>query len=123
MKTITIGSITIDPERFLVLKNGIPIVLTKTEFDILYLLMNNAGKVYSRRDISKYVWGKEEIGFPRTIDVHICNIRKKIGKVNDHNVIVVHKKVGYKYNEPNLYHSGVFPSVPKETNDSLRRNN
>jgi len=96
-------------------------VLTKTEFDILYLLMNNAGKVYSRRDISKYVWGKEEISFPRTIDVHICNIRKKIGKVGNQHVIVVHKKVGYKYNETAFFNSNVFSSSVKEQTDALQQ--
>ncbi len=99
MKTITIGRITIDPERFLVFKNGTPIVLTKTEFYILYLMMSTDGKVHSRQDISKFVWGKEQIDFPRTIDVHISNIRRKIGKVDDHDIIIVYKKVGYKYND------------------------
>ena len=102
MKQITIGNVTIDPERFLVFKDEIPIALTKTEFYILYLMMSTGGKVHSRREISKFVWGKDEINFPRTIDVHISNIRRKIGKVNDRDIIIVHKKVGYKYNEPML---------------------
>lgn len=103
MRQITIGTITIDPERFLVFKEGNPIVLTKTEFYILYLMMSTNGKVHSRQEISKFVWGKEEINFPRTIDVHISNIRKKVGKIDDHDIIIVHKKVGYKYNEPMRY--------------------
>ena len=103
MKTITIGTITIDPERFLVFKQGSPIALTKTEFYILYLMMSTCGKVHSRQDISKYVWGKDQIDFPRTIDVHISNIRKKVGKIEDRDIIIVHKKVGYKYNEPARY--------------------
>jgi len=103
MKPITIGNITIDPDRFLVFKNGAPIALTKTEFYILYLMMSTCGKVHSRQEISKYVWGKEEINFPRTIDVHISNIRKKVGKVDDRDIIIVHKKVGYKYNEAAPY--------------------
>ncbi len=99
MKTISIGNLTIDPERYLVYRNGMPITLTKTEFHILYLMMSTNGKVQSRTQISKYVWGREEIDFPRTIDVHICNIRKKVGKLNDNDIITVLKGVGYKLND------------------------
>ncbi len=78
-------------------------MLTKTEFFILYLMMSTQGKVHSRKDISMYVWGKEHIDFPRTIDVHISNIRKKVGKIEDRNIIVVHKGVGYKFNDSQNY--------------------
>jgi two-component system, OmpR family, alkaline phosphatase synthesis response regulator PhoP len=98
LKTIKIGDLIIDPERFMVYHNNHPISLTKTEFRILYLMMSTDGKVHSREQISEYVWGKKRIDFPRTIDVHICNIRKKIGKLNEKNVITVLKGVGYKFN-------------------------
>ena len=97
METINIGDLTIDPERFLVFRNGSPISLTKTEFRILYLMMSTQGKVHSRQHISQVVWGKEYLDFPRTIDVHISNIRKKIGKLNNRDVITVLKGVGYKF--------------------------
>lgn len=99
MEAIHIGELSIDPERFLVYRSGMPISLTKTEFLILYLLMSTNGKVHSRNQISKYVWGKENLDFPRTIDVHISNIRKKIGKISDIDVITVRKGVGYKLND------------------------
>jgi len=103
METINIGELTIDPERFVVYNNGVPISLTKTEFRILYLMMSTNGKVHSREQISEFVWGKKIIDFPRTIDVHISNIRKKVGKINDREVITVLKGVGYKLNDAN-YH-------------------
>lgn len=99
MKKISIGNLTIDPERYLVYRNGTPITLTKTEFSILYLMMSTNGKIHSRSQISKYVWGREEIDFPRTIDVHISNIRKKIGKLNNYDIITVLKGVGYRLND------------------------
>jgi DNA-binding response OmpR family regulator len=99
MKPITHGALFIDPERFVVTHEGNSIVLTKTEFYILYLMMNTNGKVHSREQISKHVWGKENINFPRTIDVQISNIRKKIGKINNAEVIISRKGVGYKLND------------------------
>ena len=98
MKSITLGKLTIDPDRFNITKNGITILCTKTEFNILYLMMSTNGKIFSREQISKHVWEKETIDFPRTIDVHICNLRKKIGKINNEEIIVSRKGVGYKLN-------------------------
>ncbi len=103
METIHIGELTIDPERFLVYRSNAPISLTKTEFHILYLMMSTHGKVHSREQISLYVWGKKYLDFPRTIDVHISNIRKKIGKVNNRDVITVLKGVGYKFNDASAH--------------------
>ncbi|MDD8017708.1 MAG: winged helix-turn-helix domain-containing protein [Bacteroidota bacterium] len=102
METVQIGILIIDPDRFLVYRNGLGISLTKTEFRILYLLMSTRGKVHSREQISEYVWGKKNLDFPRTIDVHISNIRKKIGRVNEKEVITVLKGVGYKFNDSEL---------------------
>lgn len=99
MKRISIDHITIDPERFIVLKDDQKIVLTKTEFLILYLMMSTKGKIHSRTDISRYAWGMESLDHPRTIDTHISNIRKKLGKVKDKEVITVIKGVGYKLDD------------------------
>lgn len=99
METIQIGEIRIDPERFLVYRDNSAIILTKTEFRILYLMMSTNGKVHSREAISQYVWGKEQLDFPRTIDVHISNIRRKVGKLRNKDIITVLKGVGYKLND------------------------
>lgn len=98
MEIVRIGDVVIDPERFLVYRFGTAISLTKTEFRILYLMMSTRGKVHSRQQISLYAWGKDTLDFPRTIDVHISNIRKKIGKINDRDIITVLKGVGYRLN-------------------------
>jgi DNA-binding response OmpR family regulator len=97
-QAVTGTEIVIDPERFLVFKDGKPIILTKTEFQLFYLLFNGGGKVFSRDQISKLIWGRDSLNFPRTIDVHICNIRKKIGRIGDEDIIVVLKGVGYSLN-------------------------
>lgn len=99
MEQISINQLTIDPKSFIVLRNEIKISLTKTEFLILYLMMSTKGKIQSRKDISKFAWGSESLDHPRTIDTHISNIRKKIGKFNDKDIITVIKGVGYKLDD------------------------
>jgi DNA-binding response OmpR family regulator len=99
MHTVTIDRITIDPERFIVVKNGVRVALTKTEFLILYLMMSTKGKIHSRNDIFRFAMGSGALENPRTIDTHICNIRKKIGKVRDRSIISVIKGVGYKLDD------------------------
>lgn len=99
MERIAIKQITIDPERFVVINDGLKIVLTKTEFFILYLMMSTKGKIQSRNAISKFAWGLESLDRPRTIDTHISNIRKKVGRVNEKDIITVIKGVGYKLDD------------------------
>ena len=51
---------------------GAPIRLRRLEFDLLWVLMENAGKAIPRRELLAQVWGKEWAGSPRTLDVHTC---------------------------------------------------
>lgn len=85
--------ITIDKERFVVVKNGHELFLPRKEFQLLALLYSKPQKVFSREEIYAAVWGSEVIVGDRTIDVHIRKLRTKIGE--DH--IVTIKGVGYKY--------------------------
>ncbi|MBQ8271469.1 MAG: response regulator transcription factor [Tidjanibacter sp.] len=86
-------TISIDKERFVVIKNGRELVLPRKEFQLLALLFSKPHKVFSREEIYASVWGSEVIVGDRTIDVHIRKLRTKIGE--DH--IVTIKGVGYKY--------------------------
>lgn len=86
-------TITIDRERFVVIKNGEELLLPRKEFQLLALLYSKPQKVFSREEIYSTVWGSEVIVGDRTIDVHIRKLRTKIGE--DH--IVTIKGVGYKY--------------------------
>ncbi len=86
-------TITIDKERFVVVKNGKELILPRKEFQLLALLYSKPQKVFSREEIYATIWGSEVIVGDRTIDVHIRKLRTKIGE--DH--IVTIKGVGYKY--------------------------
>ena len=58
--------------------NGQPIKLTKTEFDMLYFFLSNRGRVFSRDEIIKHVWGNDVVVTSRAIDTNITRLRKKI---------------------------------------------
>ena len=78
---------------------GREINLTSREFDILELLVKNPGKVYSRDNLLKKVWGEEYPGDARTVDVHVRRLREKI-ESNPSEPKYVHTRwgVGYYYN-------------------------
>lgn len=92
------GKLIIDYEKRIVKINGEAIAITTNEFDILYTLVINNGKVLSREQIIDKVFGIDFEGYDRTIDVHIKNIRKKIEEDSRNpKYIITVTKVGYKF--------------------------
>ena len=89
---IKYGNLEIDKERFEVKKNGELLVFVKKEFEIVLLLISKPGKVFSREEIFKKIWGDDVIVGNRTIDVHVSKIREKLGD----EYIKTLKGVGYK---------------------------
>jgi two-component system alkaline phosphatase synthesis response regulator PhoP len=89
---IKYGNLEIDKERFEIKKNGELLSLVKKEFEIVLLLISKPGKVFSREEIFKKVWGDDVIVGNRTIDVHVSKIREKLGD----EYIKTLKGVGYK---------------------------
>ena len=78
--------------------DGKEINLTAKEFEVLELLMKNQGKVYSRENLLKLVWGNDYPGYVRTVDVHIRRLREKIENVPGDPVYVRTKwGVGYYF--------------------------
>jgi two-component system phosphate regulon response regulator PhoB/two-component system alkaline phosphatase synthesis response regulator PhoP len=94
-EAVTIGeNLTIDPERFEVRVKGQGVTLTPVEFKILCLLAQNRGKVFTRDRILDHLWGNEKAVLDRTVDVHIKNLREKLGAASD--IIRNVRGVGYK---------------------------
>ena len=73
--------------------DGLQVVLTKKEFEILYLLSKNPSRVYSREEILDKVWGDESYVLDRTVDVHITRLRKKMGSYG----VYITNRSGYGY--------------------------
>lgn len=92
------GKLKIDKEKRTVQVKGEDIILTPNEFDILYTLASNKGKVLSREQLIQNIYGIDFEGYDRTIDVHIKNLRKKIednSKIPKYIITVI--KAGYKF--------------------------
>lgn len=93
--------LAIDPAGRDVLAEGLSVVLTAREFDLLYLLASHPGRVFSRNYLLDRLWGDTYSGFERTVDTHIQRLRRKLGgngSVADR--IVTLWGVGYKYERP-----------------------
>lgn len=89
----TFAGISVDRERYIVVKDGNELTLPKKEFELLALLMSTPGKVFTRENILSTVWGEDVVVGDRTIDVHIRKLREKIGDA----FIKTVKGVGYKF--------------------------
>ncbi|HYL90924.1 MAG TPA: response regulator transcription factor [Burkholderiales bacterium] len=77
---IEVGSIALWPEKRRVLWRGRELHLTSIEFNVLEVLMRNAGRVVSKQEISENALGRPLARFDRSIDVHLSSIRQKLGE-------------------------------------------
>jgi DNA-binding response OmpR family regulator len=94
-KRIEIGGIlAIDFEKYEVRTKGKLVDLTSTEFRILKLLASKKGWVFTRHQVLDYLWGHEKAVLDRTVDVHIRNLREKLGDAGQ--LIKNIRGVGYK---------------------------
>jgi DNA-binding response OmpR family regulator len=91
------GPVTVDVGRREVLVDDVPVELTTKEFDLLRFLAERPGLALSRQQILDGVWGFDWFGDARTVDVHIAQVRKKLG---EHVVITTVRSVGYRLEAP-----------------------
>jgi DNA-binding response OmpR family regulator len=75
---LAIGNLRIDPERRIVTIDGRPVALRMKEFDLLLVLAQNRGIVFSREKLLDVVWGFDFAGETRTVDVHVAHLRHKL---------------------------------------------
>jgi len=95
-ENLKIGPISLNPDKFDVKVNGNKIDLTTTEFKILEALIQRRETVFTRDQLlkKKRLWGDDKLVYDRTIDVHIKNLREKLGKAG--NMIKTIRGIGYK---------------------------
>jgi two-component system response regulator RegX3 len=96
--TVKVGDVQIDPEQHLVTVRGSVTKLPLKEFELLYVLMANAGRVMTRENLIDRVWGSDYYGDTKTLDVHIKRLRSKVevDPTNPVNVVTI-RGLGYKY--------------------------
>lgn len=94
-KTLKFSDLEIDTDRHEILSVGKLVALTAKEFQLLYYLAENIGKVFSRDRLLDTVWGVDVAIETRTVDVHMRRLREKLGKAGQH--LVTLRGVGYKF--------------------------
>jgi two-component system response regulator CpxR len=82
-KVLRVDDLELDSGARSVKRDGKKLDLTGAEFDLLHLLLQSAGKIVSREEISRVALGRELMPFDRAIDVHVSNLRRKIGPAQD----------------------------------------
>ena len=98
---IVVGSLTIQPDAYLVLKRDESIELTHREFELLHYLAKHIGQVMTREHLLQTVWGYDYFGDVRTVDVTIRRLREKIEDNPSHPLwIVTRRGVGYYLRNP-----------------------
>ncbi|MBX3098682.1 MAG: response regulator transcription factor [Salinibacterium sp.] len=92
------GSVRMDIERHSVSVDGTPVAMPLKEFELLELLLRNAGRVLTRGQLIDRVWGVDYFGDTKTLDVHIKRIRSKIEKSPSEPVMLVTVRgLGYRF--------------------------
>ena len=88
-----------DKTRYEVLKDGKKVELTRKEFELLKVLMENSGRAMPRNKLLDMVWGYEYAGETRTLDMHIRTLRQKINDdAENSEYIMTVRGIGYKIN-------------------------
>ena len=93
----TVRDVEMRSDQGIVLKAGVELPLTKTEYRLLHIFMENANKVLSRDQLLELVWGYEYLGDSRLVDAHIRRLRLKIEDVPDEpKIIATVRGMGYR---------------------------
>jgi len=98
---VEVGAVRLDPSRHEVVVRGEEVSLPLKEFELLNLLLDNAGRVLTRDVLIDRVWGHDYVGDTKTLDVHVKRLRTKIEPdPANPTLIVTIRGLGYKYTRP-----------------------
>ena len=98
---LTVGDVSLDPDQHEVVIRGESVSLPLKEFELLHLLLANAGRVLPRETLIDRVWGSDYVGDTKTLDVHVKRLRAKIEEdPSSPTKIVTIRGLGYKYERP-----------------------
>lgn len=96
--SLEVGDVGLDPDQHLVVVRGETVKLPLKEFELLHILLANAGRVLPRETLIDRVWGSDYVGDTKTLDVHIKRLRSKIepDPANPARIVTI-RGLGYKY--------------------------
>jgi two-component system response regulator RegX3 len=100
-RSLVVGDVVLDPDEHLVTVAGQQVGMPLKEFELLYLLLSNVGRVLPRELLIDRVWGVDYVGDTKTLDVHIKRIRSKIepDPAKPERIVTI-RGLGYKYERP-----------------------
>ena len=114
-EVVEVADVRLDPIRHEVSVRGQPVQLALKEFDLLELLLVNAGRVLTRDVLMDRVWGPSYVGDTKTLDVHIKRLRAKIEEnPSSPTRITTIRGLGYRYEKPRVV-SGMVENVVRNT--------
>ncbi len=100
-EALAVGDVVLDPDRHEVTIRGEPVNLPLKEFELLALLLDNAGRVLTRDVLIDRVWGHDYVGDTKTLDVHVKRLRAKVEEdPSSPTRIITIRGLGYKYDAP-----------------------
>ena len=100
---LEVGDVLLDADRHEVVIRGEPVALPLKEFELLELLLDNAGRVLTRDTLIDRVWGADYVGDTKTLDVHVKRLRSKVEEdPSTPSRIVTIRGLGYKYEAPRV---------------------
>ncbi len=100
-EALSVGDVVLDPERHEVTIRGEAVTLPLKEFELLTVLLDNAGRVLTRDVLIDRVWGHDYVGDTKTLDVHVKRLRAKVEEdPSNPTRIVTIRGLGYKYEAP-----------------------
>jgi len=100
-QSMRIHELTVDNDMYVVYKNGAPLDLTHREFELVYYMGKNCGKVMTREHLLQAVWGFEYLGDMRTVDVTIRRLREKLeDDPSRPEYIITRRGLGYMMRNP-----------------------
>jgi DNA-binding response OmpR family regulator len=98
---LTVGPIALDPGRREVQRDGEPVDLTFSEFEILHAMLAQRHRVHSRHELLRAIWGDSAYRDPRSIDVHIRHLREKLEATPEEpEIVLTVRGAGYRVGEP-----------------------
>jgi two-component system response regulator RegX3 len=100
-EVLEVGDVSLDPSRHEVVIRGADVSLPLKEFELLTILLENAGRVLSRDVLIDRVWGHDYVGDTKTLDVHVKRLRAKVedDPANPTRIVTI-RGLGYKYESP-----------------------
>lgn len=96
---VRVGGLEIDPEKYTVAYNGLPLKCTPNEFRLLHVLASRAGQTFTREQLLEDLHGVAS-SLDRSVDSHIKNLRKKLEAAAGEPMIETVYGIGYRFNEP-----------------------